>query len=285
MAKTLRTSGDYTIKTGTGSGGSNSVIFDSKTTRVSGDLIVDGTSTTLNTATLTIEDPIIRLAKNNTNTVDTDSGILIERGVDNNAAFYWNEGDTSFKAVLTTSDGTGTSITDTSLANIRVAEPLNSSDAATRNYVDTEVSAIGGAFSINFTGDDSTTVAVASGNTVDIAGGSNISTAASETDTLDTVTINLNNDLTNITSITSDASNGNLELVANGTGGIVINNVLTFSGTESTPAIDSSIPKLYHKTAAGGGTGVFFVNSDVSATEEGELISKKKATALAIALG
>jgi len=30
---------------------------------------------------------------------------------------------------------------------------------------------------------------------------------------------------------------------------------------------------------------VFFVNSDVSATEEGELISKKKATALAIALG
>ena len=69
MAKTLRTSGDYTIKTGTGASGSNSVIFDSKTTRVSGDLVVDGTSTTLNTATLTIEDPIIRLAKNNTNTV------------------------------------------------------------------------------------------------------------------------------------------------------------------------------------------------------------------------
>ena len=139
MAKTLRTSGDYTIKTGTGASGSNSVIFDSKTTRVSGDLIVDGTSTTLNTATLTIEDPIIRLAKNNTNTVDTDSGILVERGVDNNAAFYWNEGDTTFKAVTTTSDGTGTSITDTGLANIRAAEPTNTSDVATKNYVDTTV--------------------------------------------------------------------------------------------------------------------------------------------------
>ena len=282
MAKTLRTSGDYTIKTGTGAGGSNSVIFDSKTTRVSGDLIVDGTSTTLNTATLTIEDPIIRLAKNNTNTVDTDSGILIERGVDNNAAFYWNEGETSFKAVLTTSDGTGTSITDTSLANIRVAEPLNSSDAATRNYVDTEVSAVGGAFSINFTGDDSTTVAVASGNTVDIAGGSNISTTAAEPDT---VTINLNQNLTDINSVSTGSSNGDLIVQANGTGSIVVDNILTFNSTASTPTIDSSIPKLYHKTAAGGGTGVFFVNSDVSATEEGELISKKKATALAIALG
>jgi len=287
MAKTLRTSGDYTIKTGTGASGSNSVIFDSKTTRVKGDLVVDGTNTVVNSTTLTIDDPQIVLARNNSGT-DVDAGIIINRSgqtgyqADNNVAMYWNEGDNVFKLVATTSDGSATTITDTALANIRVAEPLDNSDAATKNYVDTEVSAIGGAFSINFTGDDSTRVEVTSGNTVDIAGGSNISTAASEPDT---VTINLNNDLTNITSITSDASNGNLELVANGTGNIVINNVLTFGGTESTPAIDSSIPKLYHKTAAGGGTGVFFVNSDVSATEEGELISKKKATALAIALG
>jgi hypothetical protein len=280
MAKTLRTSGDYTIKTGTGAGGSNSVIFDSKTTRVSGDLIVDGTSTTLNTATLTIEDPIIRLAKNNTNTVDTDSGILIERGVDNNAAFYWNEGDTSFKAVLTTSDGTGTSITDTSLANIQVLDPTASSHAATKNYVDTEVSAIGGAFSINFTGDDSTTVAVASGNTVDIAGGSNISTAAAEPDT---VTINLNQNLTDIHSITNSSTNADLTLSANSNGSVVINDILTFSGPASTPSADT-VTKLYNKTPAGGGTGLYFINSQVSATE-GELISKKKATALAIALG
>ena len=280
MAKTLRTSGDYTIKTGTGAGGSNSVIFDSKTTRVSGDLIVDGTSTTLNTATLTIEDPIIRLAKNNTNTVDTDSGILIERGVDTNAAFYWNEGETSFKAVLTTSDGTGTSITDTSLANIQVLEPTASSHAATKNYVDTEVSAVGSSFSISFTGDDSTTVAVASGNTVDIAGGSNISTTAAEPDT---VTINLNQNLTDIHSITNSSTNADLTLSANSNGSVVINDILTFSGPASTPSADT-VTKLYNKTPAGGGTGLYFINSQVSATE-GELISKKKATALAIALG
>jgi hypothetical protein len=161
-------------------------------------------------------------------------------------------------------------------------DPTASSHAATKNYVDTEISAIGGAFSINFTGDDSTTVAVASGNTVDIAGGSNISTTASEPDT---VTINLNQNLTDINSVSTGSSNGDLIVQANGTGSIVVDNIITFNSTASTPTIDSSIPKLYHKTAAGGGTGVFFVNSDVSATEEGELISKKKATALAIALG
>ena len=282
MAKTLRTSGDYTIKTGTGAGGSNSVIFDSKTTRVSGDLIVDGTSTTLNTATLTIKDPIIRLAKNNTNTVDTDSGILIERGVDNNAAFYWNEGETSFKAVLTTSDGTGTSITDTSLANIQVLDPTASSHAATRNYVDTEIAAIGGAFSIKFTGDDSTTLVIDSGNTVDIAGGTNINTAASEPDT---VTINLNNNLTNIHSITNSSTNADLTLSANSSGSVVIDDVITFNANRSGDPSATSVTKLWAQTPGGGGTGIYFNNTSVSSGAAGEMISKSKATALAIALG
>ena len=88
MAKHLRTSGDYTIKTGTGAGGSNSVIFDSKTTRVKGDLIVDGSNTVVDTASLTIEDPIIILSRNNSAPSDVDSGILVNRGVANNAALY-----------------------------------------------------------------------------------------------------------------------------------------------------------------------------------------------------
>ena len=279
MAKTLRTSGDYTIKTGSGSGGSNSVIFDSKTTRVKGDLIIDGTQTVIDTATLQVDDPIIKLSRNNSGS-DVDSGIMINRdGVGNNAAIYWNEGDDVFRTVTTTSDGSGTSITDTAFARLQVATPTSGQDAVTKDYADTLVS--GGAFSIGFTGDDSTTVSVTTGNTVDIAGGSNISTTAAEPDT---VTINLNNDLTNITSITSDASNGDLTLVANGTGHIVINDILTFSGAASTPTA-TTVTKLYNKTAAGGGTGLYFINSNISSGAEGELISKKKATALAIALG
>ena len=278
MAKTLRTSGDYTIKTGSGSGGSNSVIFDSKTTRVKGDLIIDGTQTVIDTATLQVDDPIIKLSRNNSGS-DIDSGVMINRdGIGNNAAIYWNEGDDVFRVVTTTSDGSGTSITDTALARLQVAEPSASSDAATRNYVDSTIS--GGSFSIGFTGDDSTTVAVTSGNTVDIAGGSNISTTAAEPDT---VTINLNQNLTDIHSITNSSTNADLTLSANSNGSVVINDILTFSGPASTPSADT-VTKLYNKTPAGGGTGLYFINSQVSATE-GELISKKKATALAIALG
>ena len=42
---------------------------------------------------------------------------------------------------------------------------------------------------------------------------------------------------------------------------------------------------IYNKTAGGGGTGLYFRNSAIGSGAVGELISKSKATALAIALG
>ena len=277
MAKTLRTSSDYTIKTGTGASGSNSVIFDSKTTRVKGDLVVDGTNTVVDTASLTIEDPIIILSRNNSTPSDVDSGILVNRGAANNAAFYWNEGDDTFKAVTTSSDGTGTSIADTALAKIQAGEPAAASDVATKNYVD----ASAGSFTLNVAGDDSTAITVGSGQILQFVGGANISTAGSEPDT---ITIDLGQNLTNIESISSATSNANLTLASNGTGDVVINDTLTFSAAATTPSA-SAVTKIYNKTAGGGGTGLFFINSNISSGTEGELISKKKATALAIALG
>ena len=277
MAKHLRTSGDYTVKTGTGAGGSNSVIFDSKTTRVKGDLVVDGTNTVVDTASLTIEDPIIILSRNNSTPSDVDSGILVNRGAANNAALYWNEGDDTFKAVTTTSDGTGTTIADTALAKIQAAEPAAASDVATKNYVD----GAAGSFSLKVAGDDSTAITVASGQLLQFVGGANISTAGAEPDT---ITIDLGQNLTNIESISSATSNANLTLASNGTGDVVINDTLTFSAAASTPTA-SAVTKIYNKTAGGGGTGLFFINSNISSGTEGELISKKKATALAIALG
>ena len=277
MAKHLRTSGDYTIKTGTGAGGSNSVILDSKITRVKGDLIVDGDNTVVDTASLTIEDPIIILSRNNSGPADVDSGILVTRGAANNAAFYWNEGDDTFKAVTTSSNGTGTSIADTALAKIQAGEPAAASDVATKNYVDTSSSS----FTLKVAGDDSTAITVDTGQILQFVGGANISTAGSEPDT---ITIDLGQNLTNIESISSATSNANLTLASNGTGDVVINDTLTFSAAASTPTA-SAVTKIYNKTAGGGGTGLFFINSNISSGTEGELISKKKATALAIALG
>jgi hypothetical protein len=283
MAKTLRTSGDYTVKAGAGydsGSGSNTIRLDSRYVRIPGDLIVEGTQTVVDSQTLTIEDQFIEVNRNNSTAGTEDSGILFNQGSSNNQILYYDADQSEFVMGSTTHDASVSAITNITPGNIRIAEPSESDHAASKNYVDNQIS--GGGFSLKVAGDDSTQITVTTGNTLQFTGGSNINTAGAEPDT---ITLNLDNDLTNITSITSDSSNGNLELVANGTGDVVINNVLTFSGTETTPAIDSSIPKLYHKSAAGGGTGVFFVNSDVSATDEGELISKKKATALAIALG
>ena len=286
MAKTLRTSGDYTIKTGAGynsGAGTNTIDLDSKTVRVRGDLIVDGGTTTVDTATLSVEDTFIELARNNSNTPALDAGIYVNRGgAGDNAVFYWDESEDNFIIGTTTNDAGTSPLTNITYQNIKVATtPGDANHAASKSYVDAQVVSASGMTNFSIVGDDSTGVTVGDGDDVKIAGGSNISATVTDPDT---ITISLNNDLNNITSVTSDASNSNLTLKANGTGSISINNILTFSSNASTPAA-ASVTKLYSKTVGGGGTGVFFINSAVGSGTEDELISKKKATALAIALG
>jgi hypothetical protein len=254
MAKHLRTSGDYTIKTGTGAGGSNSVIFDSKTTRVKGDLVVDGTRTELNTSSMSVEDPILLLSRNNSGS-DIDAGLMINRDgqsgfeAGRNAAIYWNEGDNVFKAVLTTSTAAATSITDSVLAKIQVAEPTNSSDAATKTYVD----AAGG---VGLTGSTNNTVVTVTGANA-LNGEANLTFDGTTLATTGAITATTNitasgtigNDAVSITdnNITSTRSHDDLTIDANGNGNVKIN-------------------------------GIDFLTT-------GEMISKSKATALAIALG
>ena len=283
MAKTLRTSGDYTVKAGAGydsGSGSNTIRLDSRYVRIPGDLIVEGTQTTVDSQTLTIEDQFIEVNRNNSTAGTEDSGILFNQGSSNNQILYYDADQSEFVMGSTTHDASVSAITNITPGNIRIAEPSESDHAASKNYVDNQISG-GGAFSLRIAGDDSTQITVGTGSTIQFTGGSNINTVTAEPDT---VTLSLDNDLTNITSITSDASNGDLTLITNGTGDVVINDTLTFSGAASTPTA-TAVTKLYNKTAAGGGTGLYFITSNISSGAEGELISKKKATALAIALG
>jgi hypothetical protein len=245
------------------------------TVNINGNLVVSGANAQVTNTE--VEDAIMLLNRGGS-AADIDSGIMIDRGSNNNAVFYWNEGDDVFKAVTSTSGADATSITDTALAKIQAGEPTSSSDVATKNYVDTAVS--GGSVNFKFVGDDSTGTTINAGETLTITGDTNIASTV----TADTVTLTLAQNLTAINSISTGSSNGDLVLTANGTGSVVVDDILTFNSNISTPSA-SSITKLYSKTAAGGGTGVFFVNSNVNSGTEDELISKKKATALAIALG
>ena len=280
MAKTLRTSGDYTIKTGTGAGGSNTVFLDSKTTRVQGDLVVDGTRTELNTASLSIEDQFIEVNRNNSTADSEDSGLFFNRGSENHGLLYWDAGDNEFQLCTTTNAPSVTAITNMTLGNIKVATShTHANHAASKQYVDNT-----SASSIVIVGDDSSVITVVGSNdTLQLLGGRNISNTSVVG--ADSITFNLNNNLTDIHSITNSSTNADLELSTNGSGSVVINDILSFSANRSGDPTATAITRLWTQTPGGGGTGVYFNNTSVSSGTAGELISKSKATALAIALG
>ena len=76
---------------------------------ISGNLTVNGTTTTVDSATLTIEDPMIQLAKNNSGGAANtfDQGLFMNRGSADNVSFLWDESADEFVAAVTSGeDGT-----------------------------------------------------------------------------------------------------------------------------------------------------------------------------------
>ena len=279
MAKTLRTSGDYTIKTGTGAGGSNTVFLNTKTTRVQGDFVVDGTRTELNTTTMSIEDQFIEVNRGNSTADSEDSGIFFNRGTSNHGVLYWDAGNDNFELGTSTNAPTVSTIDNITHANIKVATtPSHTNHATSKSYVDSVAAA-----AVRIAGDDSSIVTLGgSTDTLSLLGGTNISNTTVVG--ADSITFNLNQNLVDVNSIDTGSSNANLILRANGSGDVEISDTLTWSAAASDPTA-TSVTKIYNKTVGGGGTGVFFINSAVNSGTAGELISKSKATALAIALG
>ena len=108
MAKTVRTSGDYTIKAGDGynsGSGTNTINLDSLNVTVNGNLTVGGTSSTISSTNTVIEDNIIEL-QTGISASTNDSGIIIERGsTGNNACIIWDESADTFKLGTTTATG------------------------------------------------------------------------------------------------------------------------------------------------------------------------------------
>ena len=108
MAKTVRTSGDYTIKAGDGynsGSGTNTINLDSLNVSITGNLEVGGTSSTISTTNTVIEDNIIEL-QTGISASTNDSGIIIERGsTGNNACIIWDESSDTFKLGTTTATG------------------------------------------------------------------------------------------------------------------------------------------------------------------------------------
>ena len=122
MAKTLRTSGDYTIKAGDGfdsGSGTNTITLDSANVSVSGNLTVAGSSSTISTTNTTIEDNIIELNTGASANVN-NAGIIIERGDAANVAIYWDESEDYFEFATTTDVGADATVASTGQVAIKV---------------------------------------------------------------------------------------------------------------------------------------------------------------------
>ena len=104
---------DYSITAGKIA---NSLTYGSDLT-ITGNLTVNGQTTTIDTVSTVIEDPVIVLASNQTGTPAVDIGFIGERGDQNNIAFVWDESADEFVTAFTTDLVTNTTITISSYAN------------------------------------------------------------------------------------------------------------------------------------------------------------------------
>jgi hypothetical protein len=100
---------DITIGTGSGTanigiGSATSTVTINNDLVVQGDLTVNGDVTTLNTATMNVEDNIFVLNSNVTGTPSVDAGIEVERGTSTNASLIWSESDDIWTAGLAGSE-------------------------------------------------------------------------------------------------------------------------------------------------------------------------------------
>ena len=104
---------DYSITAGKIA---NSLVYGSDLT-VSGNLTVNGTTTTIDTVSVVIEDPILLLAANQSGAPSLDIGFIGERGSSQNIAFVWDESQGEFVTVFTNDTTTNTTVTIASYAS------------------------------------------------------------------------------------------------------------------------------------------------------------------------
>lgn len=104
---------------------------DGSTVTIGGNLTVSGTTTTVNTTNTVVSDRLLELANGTTGNPTDDSGIVIERGDDDNVFIGFDEGSNLFVAGTTAGDGTGTDLAPTPIAFL--ALQYNVTDTAGAN--------------------------------------------------------------------------------------------------------------------------------------------------------
>jgi len=297
----VKVTGDYKIKTAR----DGTITLDTGVERgsvvVTGNLTVQGSTTTVTSENLDISDNIITLNKNETGagvTLNT-SGIDIERGTEPNATILWDDSLTYTKPGGGSGDGIFTFKVGTELGAIRTnhisttgddivflgtnapnaklsvrgttnyEQNLDDDDIPNKKYVDNAFQTIN-------------IPLIQSGNTSleaeDLQEGDAVSRLIGKIDNVTKFVvgqqvIQLGDLEVDNTTLRPTNSNSDLLLEANGTGEVVVDEVLSLPTASSAPSGSAGRLKVYVDTQGFGGTGLFFVNNTVS----GEVTSKRKA--------
>jgi len=301
----LKVTGDYKIVTSGISGAK--LTLDSPEVRVTGDLTVLGTTTTIDTANMTIEDNIITLNSGETSLSGISlgqAGINIYRGpssspatmlFDDTLSYIQPNGNTgpgvfTFKVgsalgaiqahvletrgedlILLGQNAPNAVISVTGTADYE-NNVTDDDDIPNKKYVDTAVS--GAAIDRILEGNTKAEV-------FDTSLGAPLSEFTIEIDGVEKFSINaqtteLHQLQIDGTTIRPKNSGESLFLESNGSGEVVARDVLSIEGVvvPTAPAADSGRLKLYVQAEDVGGSGLYFVNT--SSTRD-ELVSKKKA--------
>ena len=186
-------------------------------TTITGDLTVNGTTTTIDTTNTVVSDSLIELANGTSGSPSNDAGIVIERGSSDNAFIGYDESEDKFivgtgsftgastgDLTITTGTlvanvegnltGTASAIGSTAITGLTAETSQSNSDlviiyddsaSALRKMTVGNLLANAGTFS-NFTlsADSGSDQTITDGNTLEIAGGSGITTTAGATDTV-----------------------------------------------------------------------------------------------------
>ena len=103
---------------------------------VGGNLTVSGTTFTVDTSNVLVEDPVLLLAKNQTGGAALDSGFIVERGSDQNVGFIWDESSDHFTFINTNEIADDNDITIASYANIKAANAIVADLTSSNGYFD-----------------------------------------------------------------------------------------------------------------------------------------------------
>lgn len=281
---------------------------------VTGDLLVQGNTTTVDSETLAIRDNIIYINKDEVGAGVSlgTAGFTIERGTERDVSLLFDESSDTFRFINdlgtliplqsnniktgtgdlridTGTSGTGViSVTDVPNYEARCTDP---DDIPNVQFVYDYVLASGGVALVDrfyrYAGSSLLDTGARAYDTDAGDGSSRISfevdgSIISEINSSGlAVTGSITADEVQITDnyITTINSNNNLELRASGTGIVLIDNVLGLADQGSAPSATAGQTKVYTTGTLGtGGTGLYFKNT----SQTGELISSKKALLYAL---